>query len=277
MSGGATMQPGELDGKVALVTGGTLGIGRAAAIALARQGASVVIVGTDRGHLGDALGEMRGMGLGIDGRLADVAVAAEVEAAVAWAVDRFGGLDILVNSAGIQRYGTVVDTSEELWDRVFDVNVKGMFLTAKHAIPHLRGRGGGSIVNVSSVQAFVALSGSAAYVASKGAINSLTRAMAQDHAKEGIRVNVVCPGSVDTPMLRWAADLFRGDLPVETLVESWGSAHPMGRMARADEVADVIAWLAGPRSSFVTGAAIPVDGGLLTTVAVALPPDEVEA
>lgn len=261
----------ELTGKIALVTGGTLGIGLAAARSLGRLGASVAIVGTRQDHLDDAISALRAGGVNVDGHLADVAVEAEVEAVVEWTIKRFGGIDIVVNSAGIQRYGTVVDTSVELWDRVFDVNVKGMFLTAKHAIPHMRRRGGGAIVNVSSVQALVALSGSAAYVASKGAINSLTRAMALDHASEGIRVNVVCPGSVDTPMLRWAADQFRGERPQEELVHAWGSVHPMGRMARAEEVGEVIAWLAGPRASFVTGAAIPVDGGLLTTVAVALP------
>ena len=270
MSGQASVE-GELAGKIALVTGGTLGIGLAAARSLGRRGASVAIVGTRQDHLDDAITALRDSGMNVDGHLADVAVEAEVEAVVDWTIQRFGGVDIVVNSAGIQRYGTVVDTSVDLWDRVFDVNVKGMFLTAKHAIPHMRRRGGGAIVNVSSVQAFVALSGSAAYVASKGAINSLTRAMALDHAREGIRVNVVCPGSVDTPMLRWAADQFRGERPQEALVDDWGAVHPMGRVARAEEVGEVIAWLAGPRASFVTGAAIPVDGGLLTTVAVALP------
>jgi NAD(P)-dependent dehydrogenase (short-subunit alcohol dehydrogenase family) len=270
VSGQGAAKP-ELADKVALVTGGTLGIGLAAAHSLGRRGASVAIVGTRQDHLDDAITALRAAGVNADGHLTDVAVEAEVAAVVGWTIARFGGLDIVVNSAGIQRYGTVVDTSVELWDRVFDVNVKGMFLTAKYAIPHMRGRGGGAIVNVSSVQAFVALPGSAAYVASKGAINSLTRAMARDHAKEGIRVNVVCPGSVDTPMLRWAADQFRGERPQEELVNEWGSVHPMGRMARAEEVGEVIAWLAGPSASFVTGAAIPVDGGLLTTVAVALP------
>ena len=152
-----------------------------------------------------------------------------------------------------------------------DVNVKSMYLMAGRVVPEMRKRGGGSIVNVSSVQAFIALQNSLAYVTSKGAINSLTRALALDHAPDNIRVNVVCPGSVDTPMLRWAADLFKGDREADDLVEEWGRMHPLGRVATTGEVGDVIAFLAGPESSFVTGASIPVDGGLLLTVAVTVP------
>jgi NAD(P)-dependent dehydrogenase (short-subunit alcohol dehydrogenase family) len=265
---------GTLDGKVAIVTGGTLGIGRAAAEGLARAGASVMVCGTSPDHVDTALAEMRREGLDVDGLVADVASEADVVRLVRRTVDRFGAVDILVNSAGIQRYGTAEETEEELWDRVQDVNVKGMFLAAKHAIPEMRKRGGGSIVNVSSVQAFIALKGSLAYVTSKGAINSLTRALALDHAAEGIRVNVVCPGSIDTPMLRWAADLFRGERSADDLVDEWGRMHPVGRVGQSEEVAAVIVFLAGPGASFVTGTSIPVDGGLLLTVSVALPSDQ---
>jgi len=261
----------ELDGKVAIVTGGSLGIGRASAEALAREGASVLVCGSSQEHVDDAVAGMQAQGLAVQGYRADVSVAAEVTGLVAAAVERYGGVDIAVNSAGIQRYGTAVETSEETWDRVMDVNVKSMFLVAREVVPIMRARGGGAIVNVSSVQAFVALEGSMAYVTSKGAINSLTRALALDHAKDGIRVNVVCPGSVDTPMLRWAADLFKGDRAADDLVADWALMHPLGRIAEASEVADLVVYLAGPRSSFVTGAAIPVDGGLLTTVSVTLP------
>ncbi len=263
-----------LSGKVAIVTGGTLGIGRAAAEALARAGAAVMVCGTDPGRVKGAVSAFAADGLVIDGRAADVSVAGEVEALVAATVERFGGVDILVNSAGIQRYGTAVDTDEELWDRVQDVNVKGMFLAARHAIPEMRRRGGGAIVNVSSVQAFIALKGSAAYVTSKGAINALTRALALDHAAEGIRVNAVCPATIDTPMLRWAADLLKGDRKADDLIAEWGRMHPLGRIGRAEEVAALIVFLAGPGASFITGASIPVDGGLLLTVSVALPADE---
>jgi NAD(P)-dependent dehydrogenase (short-subunit alcohol dehydrogenase family) len=261
----------ELEGKVAIVTGGSLGIGRAAAEGLARAGADVMLCGSTQDHVDEAASDLQADGLDVAGFRADVSVAAEVEALVAATVNRFGGVDIAVNSAGIQRYGTVVETSEDTWDRVMDVNVKSMFLISRAVVPIMTDRGGGSIVNVSSVQAFIALAGSLAYVTSKGAINSFTRALALDHAKQGIRANAVSPGSVDTPMLRWAADQFKGEREVDDVVAEWGQMHPMGRVAKASEVADLIVYLAGPRSSFITGASIPVDGGLLTTISVSLP------
>ena len=182
-----------------------------------------------------------------------------------------GGVDVLVNSAGVQRYGTVVETEEEGWDEVLDVNLKGIYLASRYAIPGMKKRGGGAIVNLSSVQAFASQTGVAAYTASKGGINALTRAMALDHAGENIRVNAVCPASVDTPMLRWSADLFKGDKSVEETLEDWGTMHPVGRVARPEEVAEVIAFLAGPRASFVTGGDYKVDGGMLAALGVRLP------
>ena len=178
---------------------------------------------------------------------------------------------MLVNSAGVQRYGTVADTEESVWDEVLGVNLKGIYLASRYAIPEMRERGGGTIVNVSSVQAIASQRGVAAYTASKGGINALTRAMALDHAHENIRVNAVCPGSVDTPMLRWAADLFKGEDTVEATVEDWGRMHPLGRVARPEEVAEVICFLASPKASFVTGADYNVDGGLLAALGVTLP------
>jgi NAD(P)-dependent dehydrogenase (short-subunit alcohol dehydrogenase family) len=261
----------ELDGKVAVVAGGSLGIGRASARRLADAGAAVVLCGHDDASVEDALTELRGAGLEVDGRRADVTVSAEVEGLVRLATERYGGVDILVNSAGIQRYGTVVDTPEEVWDEVLAVNLKGMFLTAKHCVPEMRRRGGGAIVNVASVQAFATQQGVVAYSASKGGVVALTKSIAVDHAAENIRCNAVCPGSVDTPMLRWAADLFKGDSSQDETVRTWGRSHPLGRVARAEEVAEVIAFLAGDRASFVTGAELRVDGGLLAQIAVVLP------
>jgi NAD(P)-dependent dehydrogenase (short-subunit alcohol dehydrogenase family) len=261
----------ELSGKVAIVAGGALGIGRAAARRLAQDEALVVICSDREDQVERAVKELREQALEARGLRADVTSPADMKRLVDFTVENYGGVDILVNSAGIQRYGTVVETEEVAWDEVLDVNLKGIYLASKHAIPEMRRRGGGAIVNLSSVQAFASQQGVAAYTASKGGINALTRAMALDHAEENIRVNAVCPASVDTPMLRWSADLFKGDKSIEETVEDWGRMHPVGRVARPEEVAEVIVFLASPRASFVTGGDYKVDGGLLAALGVALP------
>jgi NAD(P)-dependent dehydrogenase (short-subunit alcohol dehydrogenase family) len=188
-------------------------------------------------------------------------------------VEQYGSIHILVTSAGIQRYGTAVDTTTETWHEVLDVNVTGAFLAAKYAMPALRAAGTGAIVFVSSVQAFVTQSAVVAYTASKGALNALARSIAVDEAPFGVRANTVCPGSVDTPMLRSSARKFSdgSDEAVSGLIASWGRSHPLGRVARPHEVAEAIAFLASDRASFITGIALPVDGGLLAQLAVALP------
>jgi NAD(P)-dependent dehydrogenase (short-subunit alcohol dehydrogenase family) len=261
----------EFSGRVAIVAGGALGIGRAAARKLATEDASVAICSDREDQVEEALAELREEGLEVSGRRADVTSSADMKRLMDFATETYGGVDVLVNSAGVQRYGTVVETEEEVWDEVLDVNLKGIYLASKHAIPQMRKRGGGAIVNLSSVQAFASQKGVAAYTASKGGINALTRAMALDHAEENIRVNAVCPASVDTPMLRWSADLFKGEKSVEETVAEWGKMHPVGRVARAEEVAEVIAFLASPRSSFVTGGEYKVDGGMLAALGVHLP------
>lgn len=259
----------EFEGRVAIVTGGATGIGRATARRLAAGGAAVVI-----GDIGEGLAEtesgLRQAGLQVHARRADVRSSADLRALAGFAAEACGGVDILVCSAGIQRYGTVVDTTEDLWDEVMAVNLKGQYLAAQHAIPLMRERGGGAIVNVASVQGLATQPRVAAYTTSKGGVLALTRAMAIDHAADRIRVNAVCPGSVDTPMLRWAADLFRGDQSQEAQMAEWGHSHPLGRVAKAEEVAEVIAFLASDRASFITGAQVVVDGGLLAGVAVRL-------
>ena len=261
----------EFLGKVAIVTGGALGIGRATARRLAQDGASVVVCGDREEQVEQAAEELRGEKLEVRGLRADVTSSADMGGLVAFTTDVYGGLDVLINSAGVQRYGTVVETEERVWDEVLNVNLKGIYLASKHAIPEMRKRGGGAIVNLSSVQAFASQKGVAAYTASKGGVNALTRAMALDHAQENIRANAVCPGSVDTPMLRWAADLFKGSKSAEETVKDWGKAHPLGRVATPEEVAEVIAFLASPRARFVTGSEYKVDGGLLAALGVGLP------
>ena len=261
----------EFTGKVAVVTGGSLGIGRACARRLGAGGAAVVLCGHDDASVEDAVGELRGQGLEVQGRRADVRSAAEVEALVRLAVESYGGVDVLVNSAGVQRYGDVVETPEEVWDEVLGVNLKGMYLAAKYSIPEIRRRGGGAIVNIASVQAFATQTGVAAYAASKGGVVALSRSMAVDHAAEGIAVNAVCPGSVDTPMLRWAADRFRGDRSADDVVAEWGRGHPIGRVIRADEVAELVAFLASDRAAAITGGELRIDGGLLARIGVVVP------
>ncbi|WP_328460638.1 SDR family NAD(P)-dependent oxidoreductase [Streptomyces sp. NBC_00448] len=263
-------------GRVALVTGGSSGIGRAAAELLATSGAAVAVSALDAAGTHETVEAITAAGGRAVPLVADVCDPAAVAEAVRRTVHAFGGLDVLVTSAGIQRYGTVADTDDKTWDEVFAVNVKGVFLAARAALPHLRrSAGGGAVVVVSSVQGRATQSNVAAYAAAKGALNALVRSMAVDEAPNGVRVNAVCPGSVDTPMLRRSAELFTDGSAgaVTRLLDDWGRDHPLGRIARPREVAEVIAFLAGARAAFVTGVDVPVDGGLLAKLAVALPRD----
>lgn len=267
---------GEHDGRVALVTGGSQGIGRGISIELGRQGSAVVVHGLTQDLADETAAEIvaaGGRAVGIAGPINEPNTSQE---AVALALAQYGHLDSLVTSAGIQRYGDVVSTPESLWDEVFDVNVKGVFLAAQFSLPLLRLSPAGSVVIVSSAQATATQNQVAAYSTSKGALNALARSMAVDEAEFGVRVNSVSPGSVDTPMLRSSASKFGDgtDEGTERVLANWGTAHALGRIARASEVGEVVSFLASPRASFVTGADIRVDGGLLARIAAALPMSE---
>jgi len=250
---------GPYTGKNAIVFGGSSGIGLATARLLCHRGARVVIAAPEPPN---EVGENPAEWIRCDVRSVD-----DVSNAVAKASGQ-DGLHWLVYSAGIQRYGSVVETTIDEYDLVQAVNARGAFLAAKFAIPHMRH--GGAIVNVSSVQGSACQNGVAAYAASKGTLEALTRAMAIDHAASSIRVNAVLPGTVDTPMVRASANGMRTDGTADDLIEAWGGFHPIGRVAHPDEIAKVIAFLLSDEASFVTGASYAVDGGLLAQLSVKL-------
>jgi NAD(P)-dependent dehydrogenase (short-subunit alcohol dehydrogenase family) len=257
-------------GTVSVVIGGSAGIGLAAAWALARHGSAVELAAIDPPGVDRAAAQMQAAGHEARGTVLDVADPGQIASFMAGVAARHGRLSVLVNSAGIQRYGTSETTPVSVWDEVLDVNVRGMFLAAGQAVPLMRRSGGGAIVNVASAQATATQRNVVAYTASKGAIVAMTRAMAVDHAPDGIRVNSVSPGSVDTPMLRAAARDVSAEDP-DSVIAQWGSLHPLGRVGAPAEIADVILFLASPLSSFVTGADLRADGGVLAGVALPAP------
>ncbi|CAN7693029.1 SDR family oxidoreductase [Ensifer adhaerens] len=258
----------EFAGKVALVTG-TSGIGLASAIRLATAGAKVLACGNDAAanQTFDRIAQERGLAMA--SRLVDVSVEADVAAAVAAVVSRHGGLDIVVNAAAVHPFGTVLDTSFETWNRCLSVNVGSIYLTGRFAIPEMTKRGGGAIVNISSVQGHSCQQNVAAYVATKGAIHALTRAMALDHADLKVRVNSVSPGSVRTPLLSLAARTYGGEgVSEEEAFARFGAAHPIGRIGEPEEVADLVAYLASDHAGFITGSDFRIDGGLTAGIGV---------
>ncbi len=244
--------------KVALITGGTSGIGRTTATLFAREGAYVAITGRneERGQAVVAEIEQEG-GQAIFIR-SDVRLAVECRQAVETTLQTFGRLDILFNNAGVFYPNTVLDCTEEEWDLTIDISLKGSFLMSKYALPSMIAQGSGVIINNSSGWGLAGGSAAAAYCAAKGGMVLLTRAMAIDHARQGIRINCVCPGDVDTPML--PDDARRRGMTWEAYLAE-ASDRPMGRIGLPQEIAKAVLFLASDDSSFVTGAALVVDGG----------------
>ncbi|MBB5791126.1 SDR family NAD(P)-dependent oxidoreductase [Jiangella mangrovi] len=261
------MTPQRFSGKVAVVTGAGAGIGRAVAVRLAAEGAAVAVLDLAAAAAADTVAAITDAGGQALAVAADVASPDDVHAGVRSTVAAFGGIDVLVNNAGVVRYGTVPELSVEDWHLTLATNLTGTFLTCKYAIPEMRARGGGAIVNTASAQAFASQPLVAAYAASKGAVVAMTRSLAVDHAADGIRVTCVCPGSVETPMLRYGAELL-GDGDAVATMRDWGRQHPIGRLIQPSDVAALVAFLASDDAVTITGAPYLVDGGLLARLGV---------
>ncbi|MEL6671507.1 MAG: glucose 1-dehydrogenase [Bacteroidota bacterium] len=249
--------------KVALITGAASGIGQATALAAAQEGAAIILLDIQTEALETTTRKIAEAGGRCLPLLTDVTNHEAVRQAVQQGAAHFGGIDFLCCSAGLQTYGTVESTTEADWDRAMDVNLKHMFLVGKYVIPEMKKRGGGSVVNISSVQGINCQSNVLAYATSKGAAIALSRAMAMDHASDKIRVNCLCPGSIDTPLLRYGAGQ-HGE--VEAVLRDWGSQHPIGRIGQAEEVAQTVLFLWSQAAGFITAQPIVVDGGLISGI-----------
>ena len=237
-------------GKVALITGAGTGIGKATTERMSADGAHVIA-----GIIGE---EERTVASDFTQRILDVRLQSDWDAALADYREQFGGIDILVNNAGLLIEGTAEETSDATWDKIFDVNLKGLFRGCRAVIPQMRQRGGGAIVNLASIDALSGAIGHLAYSASKGGVTALTRSLATDHAVDNIRVNAVCPGTITTPMVE---KMFKDTGDINAARNASIAKHPLGRLASAGEVASVIVFLCSNDASFITGQSVSVDGG----------------
>lgn len=253
---------GMLTGKIALITGASAGIGRATAIRMALEGARLVVsdIVVEGGE--ETAATIRAAGGEAIFVKADVSSAADVEALVAKAVETYGRIDCACNNAGIEgRIAPLADQPIDNFDRIMAINARGTFLCMRAEIGAMLTSGGGSIVNIASVAGLIGFPGLSPYVASKHAINGMTKNAALEYGKAGIRVNTICPGGVDTRMLDSLAEQATGG--TQTSAQMMDSMHPIGRVGKPDEIAEAIVWLCSDKASFVTGANLPVDGGFV--------------
>jgi meso-butanediol dehydrogenase/(S,S)-butanediol dehydrogenase/diacetyl reductase len=257
----------EFEGKTAFVLGGSSGIGLASAELFAERGANVVVVG----HADDtyeAARKIAGEGRRAIGLAGDASKADFVHKAIERTMEEFGSLDILMCSAAIHPLGDVLETDEATWDRAFEVNVKSMYLSCHYGVPHMIKAGGGSIITLSSVQATSSTPRVCAYAATKGAILTFTHTLAVDLAKYNIRANVICPGSIITPMQEYFAKLNGAGRSVEEMYKVFAQPVPLQRLGNAWEIAELAAFLGSPRSGFCTGSQFTADGGLLASLRI---------
>jgi NAD(P)-dependent dehydrogenase (short-subunit alcohol dehydrogenase family) len=250
---------GRLDGKVALVTGGAQGIGRAIVEKLAQEGARVGFLDLDEAGGAATANELGARGPGVVFTRADVTREGEVKTAIEQVIRRHGGLDVLVNNAGVNAYFDATAMTEVEWDTVFAVDLKGAWLCSKHALPAMKRAGGGSIVNIASIHAMLTIAGMFPYAAAKAGLVGLTRSLALDCAPAGIRVNAVLPGWTRT---RLVEEWFRRQPDPAEAERKVVAVHPLGRLATPMEVANLVAFVASDEASAITGAALAVDGGL---------------
>ena len=248
----------KLRGKTAIVTGGGSGIGASIAVVFAREGARVVITGRTSRKLSVTLRRIKRKGGEASCVVGDVSISGDVSNIVESAISKYGGLDIVVNNAGISPNYPMLDTSEQIWDEVMAVNLKGAFLISKRAIPEMIKRRGGSIVNIGSTSSFFGYQGLSAYCASKGGLLLLTKTMALEFGPKNIRVNLICPADTRTPMLK--RSLSASTTP-EKAYRKITSLNPLGRISSPEDVANVALFLVSPESSYINGVSIIVDGG----------------
>lgn len=247
----------QLENKIAIVTGGTSGIGRSTAVALAAAGAKVVVAGRREAEGNETVKLVVEAGGEASFVQTDITKEDDVAKLIAETVNQHGRLDIAFNNAGVEALGPITDLTEADYRKVFDINVWGVLASIKHEVPAMLKSGGGSIINTSSIAGHVGMAGASIYIASKHAVEGITKTSALELAKEGIRVNAVAPGAIETDMI----DRFAGK--EGEMRDYLTSLHPMGRLGKPQEIADAVVWLASNQSSFVTGQSILVDGGFI--------------